>query len=182
MAIVPDTKDWTWVLDRPCPECGCDVRSFPREEAGAIIRANAERWTALLADHRARQRPSEDVWSALEYGCHVRDVFALYEERLVMMLEQDEPSYPNWDQNETAVEQRYEDQEPVQVARELTAAAEALATRFDAVGGHEWERTGLRSDGARFTVESFARYLIHDPIHHVDDVEKGYARLATNSP
>lgn len=20
--IVPDTKDWTWVLERPCPECG----------------------------------------------------------------------------------------------------------------------------------------------------------------
>ena len=22
--IDPDTKDWTWVLDRPCPECGFD--------------------------------------------------------------------------------------------------------------------------------------------------------------
>src|SRR4051794_791858 len=22
--VEPDTKDWTWVLDRPCPECGFD--------------------------------------------------------------------------------------------------------------------------------------------------------------
>ena len=22
--ITPDTKDWTWVLERPCPECGFD--------------------------------------------------------------------------------------------------------------------------------------------------------------
>ena len=22
MAIVPDTKDWTWVLRQPCLECG----------------------------------------------------------------------------------------------------------------------------------------------------------------
>jgi hypothetical protein len=22
MAIVPDTKDWTWALQRSCPECG----------------------------------------------------------------------------------------------------------------------------------------------------------------
>jgi hypothetical protein len=26
MTIVPDTKDWTWVLRRPCPECGFDTQ------------------------------------------------------------------------------------------------------------------------------------------------------------
>jgi hypothetical protein len=31
-------------------------------------------------------RPSDDRWSALEYACHVRDVFRLYDERLEMML------------------------------------------------------------------------------------------------
>jgi hypothetical protein len=25
VTIIPDTKDWTWVLDRPCPECGLDT-------------------------------------------------------------------------------------------------------------------------------------------------------------
>lgn len=30
MAIVPDTKDWTWVLERACPECGFDASSFAR--------------------------------------------------------------------------------------------------------------------------------------------------------
>jgi hypothetical protein len=29
---------------------------------------------------------------------------------------------------------------------------------------------GFRSDGAQFTVESFGRYLLHDPIHHLWDV------------
>jgi DinB superfamily len=178
VAIAPDTKDWTWVLDRTCPECGVDVRSFPREDVGRMIRANAERWASLLTDPRARQRPSEDVWSALEYACHVRDVFELYDERLAMMLSQDDPAYPNWDQNAAAVEGRYEEQDPSRVAGELSAAASALADRFDAVEGDQWQRTGLRSDGARFTVESFARYLIHDPVHHVNDVENGYKRLS----
>ena len=27
MPIEPDTKDWTWVLERPCPECGFDASS-----------------------------------------------------------------------------------------------------------------------------------------------------------
>jgi hypothetical protein len=52
-----------------------------------------------------------------------------------------------------------------------------LADRFDGVKGKQWGRTGTRSDGARFTVESFARYLIHDTMHHLHDVERGYSRL-----
>jgi hypothetical protein len=31
-------------------------------------------------------------------------------------------------------------------------------------------RPGRRSDGATFTAETFARYFIHDPIHHLHDV------------
>jgi hypothetical protein len=35
MTIEPDTKDWTWVLRRPCLECGLDTQSFPREGSAA---------------------------------------------------------------------------------------------------------------------------------------------------
>ena len=131
MPITPDTKDWTWVLERVCPECGFDVRSFPRDDMGSLLRDNAAQWPSLLLDPRARTRPADDVWSALEYGCHVRDVFRLYDQRLRMMLEQDDPQYPNWDQDETAVEERYSEQDPVVVASELGIAAAALAERFD---------------------------------------------------
>ena len=177
MPITPDTKDWTWVLERVCPECGFDVRSFPREEMGDRLRDSAKPWPQLLLDPRSPIRPRDDVWSALEYGCHVRDVFGLYDRRLRMMLEQDDPLYPNWDQDETAVEQRYSEQDPTQVASELGLAAAALAERFDSVEGDDWERTGTRSDGARFTIETFGRYLLHDPVHHLHDVERGYEQI-----
>jgi len=116
------------------------------------------------------ERPSPSVWSALEYGCHVRDVHRLYDTRLALMLTVDGPHYPNWDQDETAVADRYAEQDPAEVAAGLQQAAEALAARFDGVSGDQWQRTGVRSDGVRFTVESFARYYIHDPVHHLYDV------------
>jgi hypothetical protein len=177
VAITPDTKDWTWVLERACPECGFEAAVFPREQVGEMLRQNAARWPLLLARPKVRERPSDDRWSALEYACHVRDVFQLYEQRLVMMLEEDDPGYPNWDQDEAALEDRYSEQDPMDVTDELQVAADRLAFRFDALRIDQWERTGTRSDGAHFTVESFARYLIHDPIHHVHDVEVGLARL-----
>jgi DinB superfamily len=171
MTIVPDTKDWTWVLDRPCGECGLDTQSFRREAVAGMIRANSAAWQEVLAGPGdVRRRPSAGVWSALEYGCHVRDVLRLYHERLRLMLTLDEPLYPNWDQDATAVADRYGEQVPTVVAADLREAADVLAARFEGVSGDQWERQGRRSDGARFTVESFARYFIHDPIHHLYDV------------
>jgi hypothetical protein len=34
----------------------------------------------------------------------------------------------------------------------------------------DWSRPGHRSDGAVFTIDSFTRYLLHDPLHHLWDV------------
>jgi predicted carbohydrate-binding protein with CBM5 and CBM33 domain len=86
------------------------------------------------------------------------------------MLTEDAPRFPNWDQDATAVEDRYGEQDPVVVAGELASAAEIIAAHFDDIGPGQWQRTGSRSDGADFTVESFGRYFIHDPVHHLYDV------------
>ena len=169
MTIIPDTKDWTWVLQRPCPECGFDTQGFPAEAVPGMIRANAAGWQEALAGD-ARTRPEPGKWSPLEYACHVRDVFRLYDQRLELMLSQDNPQFPNWDQDETAVADRYGEQDPAEVAAALRRAAFAIAGRFETVTGDQWQRTGARGDGARFTVETFARYLIHDPVHHLYDV------------
>ena len=159
------------MLDRPCPECGLDTRRFAREAIAGMIRVNAAAWHDVLTGAGdPRQRPAPAVWSTLEYGCHVRDVHRLYDERLVLMLTQDGPHFPNWDQDVTAVTDRYAEQDPVVVATDLRRAAEAIAARFDGVSGGQWQRTGRRSDGAGFTVETFARYFVHDPVHHLYDV------------
>ena len=171
MPIIPDAKDWTWVLQRLCPECGLDTSSFAREDIPAMISANAAAWREILgAQGDLAERPVPDKWSPLEYACHVRDVFRLYDYRLALMLTEDDPLYPNWDQDETAVRERYAEQVPAQVAVQLSEAAESLADRFAKVGGEQWHRTGRRSDGAAFTVETFGRYFVHDPVHHLYDV------------
>jgi hypothetical protein len=180
VTIEPDTKDWTWVLERPCPECGFDAGSVAPHRVGQMVRDSAAAWQQVLrrpADE-VTARPSSDRWSALEYACHVRDLLRIYDQRLARMLAEDGPDFPNWDQDATAVAGRYGEQDPGQVATAIAEAAEPLADRFDAVTGDAWQRTGNRSDGASFTVESFARYFIHDPVHHLDDVTRGFATLA----
>ena len=86
------------------------------------------------------------------------------------MLSEDDPLYPDWDQDVTAVEERYIEQDPAAVSAQLSAAAGRLADAFDGVRGEQWLRRGRRSDGARFSVAGFGRYMIHDPVHHLFDV------------
>ena len=170
MTIEPDSKDWTWVLERPCPQCEYDAAAVRPGDLPALIREQAQSWRPVLDRPDAARRPDPARWSPLEYGCHVRDVLRLYDERLGLMLAQDDPLYGNWDQDATAVEQSYGEQDPGEVAGELEAAGERLARSFTGLDSPQWARTGRRSDGASFTVESFARYFLHDVVHHRWDV------------
>ena len=76
--ITPDTKDWTWVLERPCPECGFDPAGVAGDDLGPAIRDNAAGWPPVLGSAGAAERPRGDVWSPTEYACHVRDVHSLF--------------------------------------------------------------------------------------------------------
>ena len=170
MPITPDIKNWTWVLERPCAECGFDAANCTERQVADIVRSNAAAWPAVLERADVAVRPDDSTWSGLEYAAHVRDVFRLYRTRLLRMLGENDPVYPDWDQDETAVMERYNEQDPATVAAELLEAGLALADAFDAVPEDSWDRPGRRSDGASFTVASFAVYLAHDPTHHLWDV------------
>ena len=170
MPITPDTKDWTWVLERPCDECGFDASTVAVADVAGLVRRNAVAWRDVLAGDDVAVRPSDDRWSALEYACHVRDVFRLYDERLKLMLANDDPTFTNWDQDVTAVDDRYNEQDPSRVAGEIDDAAAVFAASLDTLGPDDLHRGGTRSDGATFTVDTFTRYMIHDPIHHLYDV------------
>ena len=158
------------MLERRCAECGFEAYAFPRESAGALIRENGQQWEAVLARSDVDRRPNDETWSPLEYGCHVRDVYRIYLGRLQLMLGEDDPDFPNWDQDATAEADRYAEQDPGRVAAELLEAARRYADAYDAVSDDLWTRPGTRGDGSRFTVESLARYSIHDPVHHLADV------------
>lgn len=168
--IVPDTKNWTWVLEKSCRDCGFVASTFDATTIGAALRDLGSRWRAVLGQTDATVRPRKGVWSPLEYGCHVRDVFRVFDDRVRTMLAELDPRFENWDQDRTAIEDDYRSQDPREVAIALAVAADALADRFDSVASNQWTRRGYRSDGAAFTVESIARYLMHDPVHHLWDV------------
>ena len=170
MGIEPDTKDWTWVLRKACPECGFDASDYSPASIGEEVRSAAAAWSSELTRPDAAARTREDRWSVLEYGCHVRDVYRIFDVRLGLMLDEVDPLFPNWDQDATAASDRYDLQDPTVVSVELVEAAALLGGHFDGLTGDQWDRVGRRSDGSSFTVATLGTYMIHDPIHHLWDV------------
>ncbi len=71
----------------------------------------------VLGTDDAAVRPAPHLWSPLEYACHVRDVNRLFDERVRLMLAEDDATFANWDQDRTAVDEDYGEPGPGQGRR-----------------------------------------------------------------
>jgi len=175
MGIEPDTKDWTWVVHRRCPECGFDAAAVPAGRIAEEIRANAAAWRNVRERTEApwwSERPDPGTWSPLEYAGHVRDVHRVFATRLEALLTEHDPLWPDWDQDAAAVEGNYASGDLDAVLADLSAAAEYVASQYDTLTPQQWQRPARRSDGASFTGLTMARYHSHDVVHHRGDITR----------
>ena len=164
----------------PCGECGFDDEALDPADAPATIRSFAKRYRAPLTrflrgedgDALVRQRPAPEVWSALEYAAHVRDVFESYDRWIRQILAEDRPVLEGPGPDELATQRRYNEDDPVAVADALAANAEQLAATVEAVPTEGWDRVGLRRDEER-AVRLHARRAVHEGSHHLLDVGRG---------
>ena len=171
-AVTPDTKDWTWVLDRPCPDCGFAAGALDPAELPRVILATTPTLAAALRTPTAQSRQVPGVWSPAEYVAHVVDVHEVMRERLRLILSAaGEPArFPNWDQDAAAIDHDYAGRSVPQLQRELTAAATAAAQAWMSPQGQQWQWPAERSNGSRFTTMTLGQYYAHDLVHHVWDV------------
>ena len=129
------------------PRLRFDPATVDREKLPDLIHENVRDWYALLLDADFAVRPAPHVWSRLEYACHVRDVHRIFAERVRLMLDEDDPEFDNWDQDETAVEEEYGLQDPAEVGTELVERAAEAAAAYASVPEDGWQRTGRRKAG-----------------------------------
>jgi len=129
-----------------CDECGFDGSRFDGPALVTGLRELGPRWRTLIesAGPDLRVRPAPDVWSALEYAAHSRDITALHAFGVEQALTEDEPHYPaiEADLVESAAD-GYVDEQPAPVVDELEKQAERLATLADESGAAAWTLDGF---------------------------------------
>ena len=163
-----------------CDACGFDGGEYDDESLLAALRALGPRWQALIenAGPELRTRPEPEVWSAIEYAAHSRDITALHVFGVEQALTSDEPAFPGIEADELieSAAAEYADSDPTAVVAELTEQSTRLADEAAAAGPAAWTR-GLTIGDERTDVRRLLEHALHDSQHHLDDVERGLSRL-----
>ncbi|MBV8303787.1 MAG: DinB family protein [Acidimicrobiia bacterium] len=163
-----------------CEECGFVYAEVSPEEAASKLRTFGRRYRAPLTrflagedgDAILRQRPEEGVWSALEYGAHVRDAIRFNGYLARRALTEDNPTLPAPNPDRAAADNDYNAEDPVDVAAGIEERAEKLAAMVEAIDDpSSWER-GAEWEGrdGEFTALYFVRNAVHEGHHHLLDV------------
>ncbi|WP_370467810.1 DinB family protein [Lentzea flava] len=159
-----------------CEECDYKYDLALAGQVSALARHYvAEYAEPLTSDPAAlRRRGTPQLWSPLEYACHVRDVLLVQRERLLAARRSDSPVTEPMGRDERVEHDGYIDQEPADVARQLHDAALLFAHGLDRLGPEDWERTLSvpYPEIAVRTLSWFAVHTLHELRHHLLDIRR----------
>jgi hypothetical protein len=147
---------------------------------GDVIVASARELGDLLlieALPDLRQRPAPEVWSALEYACHVRDVLLVQRERVLLARRADTPALEAMGRDERVEHDGYAEQDPGDVARQLGDAAAMFANVLARLGPSDWDRTMSYTYPQRAdrSLRWVAVHTVHELRHHLLDARRQLA-------
>jgi DinB superfamily len=128
-------------MDR-CDGCGFDYDLGLAPQSGMVIISVVAELADLVrtaTDVRVRREP--ELWSPLEYGCHVRDVLLVQRERVLAARIVDVPSFDPMRRDERVEFDGYAEQDPDRVAVQLGEAAFLFANVLARFAPSDWERT-----------------------------------------
>jgi DinB superfamily len=163
-------------VDR-CDECGFEYDLDQAPGAGPAIVNDAGAIAEILTNGAAvlRTRRRTEEWSPLEYGCHVRDVLLVQRERVLAARRADRPSCDPMGRDERVEHDGYAEQDPHDVARQLTDAARLFAHDLSRLGPADWDRTLMYNYPTTWerSLRWVAVHTVHELHHHLLDVRRG---------
>jgi hypothetical protein len=167
--------------DFTCAICGIDYLAVDVDTAlKAIEQQPAQlRATAMaVPDRLLRTRPDTGTWSALEYLCHVRDVFAASTVRLYRIRTEDHPLLEPLFNDLRAVRFSYQNRDLLPILDELTDNARGFCDEARRTSEDEWSRQASRLPGEVRTARWLLRQTMHEGLHHERDIRAVVARAA----
>jgi len=169
-----------------CEQCGFGYADVAVGEIAGRLTAAPERYRAALAGaapEAARRRPQPEVWSALEYSCHVRDVLLIQRDRAVLAQAEELPSVSRMYRDERVALCGYSDQTLDEVLVQLDMAARLCALLFAHLDQNAWSRRLIYNWPAPADQDLawLGRHTVHEVEHHLHDVLAVLSRVATMS-
>jgi hypothetical protein len=128
-------------------------------------------------DAQLRRRPDATTWSALEYLCHLRDVYSMYTIRLYRTRKDDRPILEPMLNDLRAARFRYNKRDVAAVLAELGDDTIGFVDEAARFSDEEWDRVATRLPGEERTARWMVRQAMHEGTHHVRDIAAVGRRL-----
>lgn len=120
-------------------------------------------------DRETLVQPAADGgWGVVEILPHLRDWEAIYFERAMAIVQEENPRLMAQDDSLWAIERDYRSQDPIETMAELGEMRERLVALLSELPPESWERTGEHSGFGRITLHWLMNQLCdHDREHLV---------------
>jgi hypothetical protein len=160
-----------------CEECSYVYEELATVDISERLRHFGPRYRQALADVEvvaALARPEPRTWSALEYVCHVRDVFLVQRERVVLAQVEDRPNFARMHRDERVALCGYTAQPVASALDQIEMAAEMCAAVFHHVEGAAWARRFVYNwpSATEHDLAWLGRHTVHEGEHHLMDVRR----------
>ena len=117
-------------------------------------------------------------WNVVFVVCHLRDLEAAYLQRLHMMLEQDNPTFPANDQRAMAIEREYAQADLRTALEEFEALRREFITVLRTLTDEQWERRGQHPYFGETTILTQAvNNAIHD-LNHIEQISRALGKTS----
>jgi hypothetical protein len=160
----------------PCAECGFTYNLSQAAAVRQVIRERAAEVAAILRnrDIDVRSRSRQGVWSALEYGCHLRDVLLTQRERVLAARRANRAVCTPMGREERVQHDGYSEQDPDDVARQLVDAATLFANVLARLDDDGWDRTVVYNypETHERSLRWLAVHTAHEVQHHLLDIRR----------
>jgi hypothetical protein len=161
--------------DHHCVGCGLSYPQLSVDDGRAMIVDVGHRASELcrpVTTPELRTRPAPEVWSALEYLCHLRDVHATGTIRLHRMRTEEAPTLEPMLNDLRARRFRYNELDPIAVLDELARTAAGFLDEIDRMPADGWHRGATRLPAEWRTARWLVRHTAHEGVHHLADIRR----------
>ena len=111
-------------------------------------------------------------WTALEVLCHLRDWDGIFSERFRVTVEQDNPPLPNADPAQTAIDQRYNEQDADEAVATWAEKREGVISYLSGLDESAWARTAQHSTRGPMTLMDTLMLMTWHDMNHIEQMVK----------
>ncbi|MBV9661305.1 MAG: adenosylmethionine--8-amino-7-oxononanoate transaminase [Acidimicrobiales bacterium] len=170
--------------DHICDVCGVVYADVTVDGALQIIATLPGRIQAAveaLPEASLRQRPQEQMWSPLEYLCHLRDLLVTATIRLHRTRTEDSPAIEPMFNDLRAARFHYNRRQLGAIVDEIADNVAGFLAEAIQVPDKDWDRTLRRLPGEIRTARWLLRQTMHEGEHHLRDILAADSRHLPNS-